>query len=101
MNTPQYANDDAVGGSELSGKLERLLPCPFCGGEPEMLHKGNKFSAKRSVTIKCKQCRVQRTDAAMRFGMAWLEGVATDHWNKRSNVKVTGAEPALSAERPR
>ena len=86
----------AVVRSELSVGLGReLLLCPFCGGEPEMLHKGNKFSAKRSVTIKCKKCRVQRTDAAMRFGMEWLEGVAIDHWNKRPNVEVRGAHDEL------
>lgn len=69
-------------------ELERLLPCPFCGGEPEMLRKGNNHRPKRSITIRCKGCRVERTDAAIRHGMDWLEHIATEHWNQRSNDAI-------------
>ncbi len=61
----------------------RLWPCPFCGGEPKAIHKGNNFGKKRSVTIECTQCRCQRTDAALRHDFAWVEKVAADHWNQR------------------
>ena len=86
----------AVVRSELSVGLGReLLLCPFCGGEPEILRKGNDHRPKRSITIRCKGCRVERTDAAIRHGMEWLEGVAIDHWNKRPNVEVRGAHDEL------
>ena len=71
--------------SWYEGKEVELLNCPFCGGEPEMLHKGNDYSKKREITVKCTNahCRIQRTDAALRHGFDWLENMAAEGWNKR------------------
>lgn len=61
-----------------------LKNCPFCGSDNiEVKHIGNDFSKKRKITIKCKKCRCQRTDAALSHGFDWLEGVATRNWNNR------------------
>lgn len=85
MDDQQNMNEAADGRSALTAELG-LKPRPFCGGTPEMLRKGNDFTKKRSITIKCRGCRAERTDSALRNGMAWLEGVAVENWNQRPNV---------------
>lgn len=62
----------------------QLKPCPFCGCEAEIRQKGNNHTSKRSVTIRCKGCRFQRTDGAIRYGMDWLVEVASRAWNTRA-----------------
>jgi len=63
-----------------------LKDCPFCGSEPDMKHRGNEHTKKRSVTISCPKCRIQRTDAALIHGFEWLEEVAAKNWNMRNEV---------------
>ena len=63
---------------------EELKPCPFCGCEPKMLIKGNCHTKKRSITIRCNGCRVERTDAALRYDMDWLKDVSIENWNART-----------------
>lgn len=67
-----------------------LLPCPFCGNEAELIEKGNNYTKKRFITIKCtnKDCRAEMTNGAIRNDMNWLRGISTDAWNKRA-----GREP--------
>ena len=67
-----------------------LLPCPFCGNEAELIEKGNNFTKKRFVTIKCtnKNCRAEMTNGAIRNDMNWLKEISTNAWNKRA-----GREP--------
>ena len=69
-----------------TGDLEQLvmLPCPFCGAEPEMMQIGNDYTKKRSVVIKCNRCRIQRKDSALRNSMDWLVDVAVKQWNQRA-----------------
>jgi Lar family restriction alleviation protein len=61
----------------------KLLPCPFCGTHPIIKRRGNNFTKKRSITIKCPSCRIERTDAAIHQNMEWLEDVALKNWNQR------------------
>ena len=87
--TNEKTTDSAA--SALSAGLGALLPCPFCGGEPKILHKGNDHTKSRSVTIKCGCCRVERTDSALRNSMDWLENMAIKQWNTRApNVELSG-----------
>jgi len=62
-----------------------LLPCPFCGKHPKMIHKGNDFSKKREIKIKCSEldCRCQMTNATLRHTFSWLEKISAQAWNKR------------------
>ena len=62
-----------------------LKNCPFCGGEPILLYKGNHFTKKRAITIKCKKCRVQITHGAIRHSIEWLEQQIEDSWNHRTS----------------
>ena len=61
-----------------------LLPCPFCEGEPLVARVGNEHTKTRKIVVKCGSCRIQRTDATFKFDFAWLERVATEQWNKRT-----------------
>lgn len=60
-----------------------LLPCPFCGGTPKIIRRGNAHTPSREVTIRCPFCRIQRTDKARRFSLEWLERAAISEWNHR------------------
>ena len=61
-----------------------MLLCPCCGGDPELKFVGNPYTKSRKVTIKCKKCRLQRTDGAIRNDAEWCANVAIQQWNKRS-----------------
>jgi hypothetical protein len=63
-----------------------FFPCPFCGDAPHVMPKGNRNTNKRSVTVKCKTCRIERTDAALNHGFDWLYKVAAESWNKRTDA---------------
>ena len=65
--------------------MNKLKPCPFCGGEAEKKFIGNNHTKKRSIEIKCKSCRVKRVDAALYQSHEWLDDVATRNWNQRPN----------------
>ena len=61
-------------------------PCPFCGAIPEMQHIGNDYRRKKAIRVKCRKCRIERTDAALMHSFAWLEDVAVKNWNQRSHI---------------
>lgn len=69
----------------MDAKLEQkaLLPCPFCGGQPTLSLVGNVRSTRKCV-IKCGGCRIQRIDAALRYGHDWLKDKAITAWNTRA-----------------
>lgn len=60
-----------------------LLPCPFCGSEPEKIFIGNQYTKKRSIEVKCHKCRCKRVDAAIHHSHDWLDEVSTKNWNQR------------------
>ena len=71
--------------------LDELKDCPFCGGRPIAFLQGNeylnKMGRKVSITIKCPNCRIQRTDAVRSHNLEWLETIAIEQWNNRTKVK--------------
>lgn len=64
-------------------KLPELSKCPFCGEEPIAYLKGNEYSKKRSITIKCPKCLIKRTTGAISQSTEWLEGKSIQLWNNR------------------
>ena len=63
-----------------------LLPCPFCGTEPEATHIGNDHTKSQKIRVRCPECRVERIDAFLNkryMGMDWLKDVAEKNWNQR------------------
>lgn len=60
-----------------------FLPCPFCGDTPFVTPRGNMHTKKRAVVVRCKTCRIERTDGAISHGWDWLYQVAAKNWNQR------------------
>lgn len=62
---------------------EKLKPCPFCGGEVELVkQKSDNFEF---VLVSCKNC-----DATIGIGGSDNEQKVTEDWNKRHNSWHTG-----------
>ena len=57
--------------------------CPFCGTHPDVLVIGNNHTKSRKVTIKCKKCRVQLTNAGLKFDSETLAKSSIKAWNYR------------------
>jgi hypothetical protein len=68
----------------MSNKTEQLKPCPFCGGVPELITRGNEYSKKRSAEIKCGSCYTKQVTAAIYNSLDWCKEMATQKWNKRT-----------------
>lgn len=75
------------------GEMQELLPCPFCGGTPEVRRQGNNHTKSRKLVIRCPDCRIERTNAAIRHGFDWLEEVSFKAWNTRA--QQAEAEPTV------
>jgi len=63
-----------------------FLPCPFCGSIPVATYRGSEFGKKRSITVKCRNCRIERTDATLQFGFDYLERLVVENWNNRPGM---------------
>ena len=64
-------------------EADKLLPCPFCGSAPELIFIGNDYTKSRKVEIKCKKCRIRRTDAGIHKDHEWVARKAIEQWNER------------------
>lgn len=67
----------------MTEKVE-LRPCPICGGEAELLTRGNDVTKKRSAEIKCKECGCLLVVGAIRFPLTWAVKKVSDKWNTRT-----------------
>lgn len=74
---------------------EKLLPCPFCGGEPEFVTIGNDYTKSRKAEIKCTKCFCKRTTGAIHNNLEWCGRKAIELWNKRTaDLSLPPAEGA-------
>ena len=62
--------------------LDKLLPCPFCGGEAEFERLGTSRCSSIVVCQNC-GCRVEANEVGDFNG---------DHWNRRLEVQVTKSD---------
>lgn len=66
------------------GEIE-LKDCPFCGGEPIVIHIGNDRSKKeRTIEIKCSKCYVKSINSVLIHNFSWIEKLAAKDWNERT-----------------
>src|SRR5690606_22731887 len=63
---------------------EKLLPCPFCGGEAEIHDIGNDLKKSRKTEIVCTQCHVKKVVAAIHNPLSWTRATAIEEWNRRT-----------------
>ena len=59
----------------------KLLPCPFCGGEPKAEQKG-----RNGFRIKCKSCPAEMKQKTLRFSVEWLANEMVKDWNSRRTM---------------
>lgn len=91
MTETTQLNEATDGQSRLTEVLERLLPCPFCGGstfdvvENGKVWTGMKYSEPVSVSVRhwCNKQPAQPSRAIERIGRD-MEA-AIEAWNMRSN----------------
>lgn len=100
MNQPQNQNKAAdgqsrvaEGGANLTDVLERLLPCPFCGAEAEIITLEGETD-EPSIGAQCVQC-TNHGGCGAASGLIYplmddVTDLLRERWNKRSNVELTG-----------
>ncbi len=76
-----------------------LLPCPFCSADPEMKMSGNYHHKRRRITVRCRKCRIERSDASISNNNLWLVRVAEKNWNARSTVPAEVVDIVRTWER--
>jgi hypothetical protein len=71
----------------------RLLPCPFCGGEPLL-----KQYRADGLEIKCQSCHSGRQQRWLDKGSDWLAAKMVEKWNTRAALPedVRSVLPAQS-----
>lgn len=63
---------------KAESKENEMLPCPFCGGEPEI-----KQTGINQMTVKCRGCLIGIEQGVLRFSFEWLREKLIEKWNKR------------------
>lgn len=62
-----------------------LKPCPFCGGEPEYIERGNEYMGIKETNVRCKRCNTKQVHKwiRMKFDFDEVRRLTVDGWNKR------------------
>lgn len=66
----------------------KLLPCPFCGGESEIMRIGNCYTKSRKAVVRCKGCNIQKVVGAIVNNLDWCEANVVEQWNRRAPSAV-------------
>lgn len=85
--------------------MDKLLPCPFCGGEVELLDYTDKVYGFWDYRIKCKNCRAYMNSPSTAYTIDIPNGIKTVrneetkakakkelviNWNTRANKRKRG-----------
>lgn len=62
---------------------EELKPCPFCGGTPIWYLKGNDYTKKRTIVVKCPDCGTTQELGLVHLTTEWGCEKAIENWNRR------------------
>ena len=68
-------------GEENSMSKEKLLPCPFCGSEADIVI--NKTRQGQTSNIMCTKCSCRKTLLKYPFYEGDIEKDAIEDWNRR------------------
>lgn len=63
-------------------KLDKIKPCPFCGGEARLLHGSEGLTGTRTSFVKCGECGCRTSAFAVDARYSSDERVI-EIWNKR------------------
>lgn len=77
---------------------DRLMPCPFCGAEAEIITLAGETD-EPSIGAQCVQCTSSACGAASGSVYPLMDDVTDllrERWNKRHNVELTGG-PSVPA----
>lgn len=55
-----------------------MLPCPFCGGDPEI-----KQTGRNKLKLRCRSCVMGIEQKTLRYDLIWLETKMIEGWNSR------------------
>jgi len=66
-------------------KIVCLPPCPLCAGLLEVRHIGNSRTKKQSIRVRCKFCRIERTDANLGGGINRLIEAQEKAWHRNQS----------------
>lgn len=63
-----------------------LKPCPFCGGEAELIESGNDYIGYNKTEIKCRSCSAKQTHRWIKFkyDYEFVHTKTIEAWNKRA-----------------
>lgn len=83
--------------------MDKLLPCPFCGGKAALRYDGGNDRYPQSWDVMCDVCRVAFPES---YGSSTREvdtgldelamSVLINAWNRRAQPEVAQAEPKPS-----
>ncbi len=62
-----------------SDDFEKMLPCPFCGGEPKI-----EQNSRNGFKLNCKSCLMGYTQKTLRNSLDWLKAKMIENWNART-----------------
>ncbi len=82
---------------------DRLMPCPFCGAEAEIITLEGEAD-EPSIGAQCVQCTSSACGAASGLIYPLMDDVThllIERWNKRHNDQGNGPRQAQLAEGPR
>lgn len=79
---------------------DKLLPCPFCNGEP-MIKSWDDLYPLYIVQISCQNCNTKQWVEGSRptYDKNWCLKKAYEQWNTRHEFAKTGVEEIVSAVR--
>ena len=79
------------GESVFNDGLERLLPCPFCGGEvmleSTLIRRSKEFSSRKFWGVVCRNMKNLGGSCAMEQVPSASKEAAIDRWNMRNGVR--------------
>ena len=77
---------------------EKALPCPFCGGDPQVVRAAlMKPHGANGWTVRCKPCDIEATARVLRESLDFAYAAALAKWNRRALPASPSRGPTIDA----